>query len=96
MMSKRKKSLTFFAYSTIGGIIIATSGILARNALKIATGKLNFSKTQTTLFALFQTLCPGFTIILLVLNMNDETNSNPPDSSMPVEKQQCSIRQRRE
>ena len=43
---------TFLANSTIGGIIIATKGIFARKALKIATGTLNFRITQTILFSL--------------------------------------------
>jgi hypothetical protein len=47
---------TFFEYSTIGGIIIATNGIFARNALKIATGTVNFKRTHTILSFVFQIL----------------------------------------
>lgn len=67
----------------MGGIIIATNGIFARKALNIATGTLNFTSTQTILFALFQTLCPGLLIFFFVLNKTDETYSKPPDCSIP-------------
>lgn len=67
----------------MGGIIIATNGILARNALNKATGTVNFTSTHTILFFVFVICWPGFMISFFVLNNIDETYSKPPDCSIP-------------
>ena len=79
-----RTSLTLRENSTIGGIIIATKRKLVRKALNIATGNVNFNSIHTMLFPSFWRVWTGM-FRSFVWNINFNTNSNPPESSNPVQ-----------
>lgn len=67
---------------------MATRGILARKALKMATGTLNFKSTHTILPLVLLGRNPGSSSFVLsgVLNSTDATYSRPPDCSIPEDR----------
>ena len=79
-----RKTLTLRESSTIGVIIIATMRKLARKALNIATGNVNFNSIHTMLFPPFWRVWTDM-FRSFVWNINFNINSNPPESSNPVQ-----------